>query len=373
MKSFVDWLLEAAMDMPRALEVFGLSQPPKTGAELRTLYKKLAMSRHPDHGGSTVQMQELNAAKDFLSRHVGGTYAKGAAGRNAKAEEYGARRKAFEKTVAESIAKFFKQMDGEAYRKYFESLFKKPFKVEIVHGTASSMFTTASVPTLEMKISSEGNLDVFAVHLAGAISDAVDSLMKGTGLASQNVVFGYYVSTDALTGGKKQVITKQTYRKKADASILTDPSAVFPLARMQKIASGAVRKNSALKKRDFDAVMQNKWGCEKGNGDTWVFAFDAKPTEELHHALVVSRYTLSRKGVYQVSDYCYEKNAKSKFGYWKRMDGCVKGDCKFMPECGETMEFLESLFAYAKKNPDWKKIADFIKTGSASVVDKACA
>ena len=370
MKSFRDWLLEAAMDMPKALEVFGLSQPPKSGEELKALYKKLAMSRHPDRGGSTLQMQELNAARDFLSRHVGGTYAKGAAGRNAKAEEYKARREGFEKVVAAAVAKFFKGIDAEAYRKYFEELFGKPFKTELVHSEASSMFSSVKNPVLDLKIFSDGCADVFTMHLAGAISDSVDDLMKGNGLANPNVVFGYYIAADALTGGKKQVVVKQVYRKKAEASILTDPSVVFPKARMQKLASGTVRKNSSLKKRDFDAVFQNKWGCEKNSDGSWMYVFEDSAKAESHLAFCIERFTLMRKGVYQVSSCCYEKKAGVKFAYWKKMNGAVKADCKFLPECAETMEFFEKLFAYAKKNPDWKKIAAYVGKESAAAADR---
>ena len=370
MKSFMEWLLEAAMDMPKALEMFGLSQPPKTGTELRTLYKKLAMTMHPDHGGSTMQMQELNTARDFLSRHVGGTYAKGAAGRNAKADEYRTRREAFEKTVAEAIGKFFKGIDPEAYRKYFEELFGKPFKTELVHGEASSMFSTVKNPTLSLKIFSDGCTDVFTMHLAGAISDSVDALMKGDGLANPDVVFGYYISADALTGGKKQVVVKQVFRKKADAAILTDPSVVFPKPRMQKLASGTVRKNSSLKKRDFEAVFQNKWGCEKNSDGTWMFVFEDSPKAEAHLAFRIERFTLMRKGVYQISSACYEKKSGARFAYWKKMNGVQNADCKFLPEGPEAMEFFEKLFAYAKKIRDWKKIAEYVKTESAAVVDR---
>jgi hypothetical protein len=36
--------------------------------ELRTMYRKLAMQHHPDRGGSTADMQEINDEYDRLSR-----------------------------------------------------------------------------------------------------------------------------------------------------------------------------------------------------------------------------------------------------------------------------------------------------------------
>jgi hypothetical protein len=36
--------------------------------ELRTAYRKLAVRHHPDKGGSTADMQEINAEYEILSK-----------------------------------------------------------------------------------------------------------------------------------------------------------------------------------------------------------------------------------------------------------------------------------------------------------------
>jgi len=38
--------------------------------ELRTMYRKLALQHHPDRGGSTADMQEINNEYDFLSKRL---------------------------------------------------------------------------------------------------------------------------------------------------------------------------------------------------------------------------------------------------------------------------------------------------------------
>ena len=45
-------------------------QNVKTLDELRTMYRKLAVRYHPDKGGSTVDMQEINAEYDYLSKNL---------------------------------------------------------------------------------------------------------------------------------------------------------------------------------------------------------------------------------------------------------------------------------------------------------------
>jgi hypothetical protein len=42
----------------------------KTLDELRSMYRKLAFQHHPDRGGSTVNMQEINAEYEVLSKRL---------------------------------------------------------------------------------------------------------------------------------------------------------------------------------------------------------------------------------------------------------------------------------------------------------------
>ncbi len=49
------------MNKTEAAEILGL-KAPFTAKQAKTSYRKLAMSAHPDKGGTNVKMQELNAA-----------------------------------------------------------------------------------------------------------------------------------------------------------------------------------------------------------------------------------------------------------------------------------------------------------------------
>ena len=48
-----------------ALSVFGLTSVPDK-SKLKSLYRKLAVKNHPDHGGSAEKMAEINAAYEIL-------------------------------------------------------------------------------------------------------------------------------------------------------------------------------------------------------------------------------------------------------------------------------------------------------------------
>ena len=117
MKSFKQWLIEASMDLSTAMSIFGLAQPPKSSNELKSLYKKLAMKCHPDHGGSTQKMQELNAARDILTRNLGiSSYgASRSSSMKDEVEERIRKLREFEKLIAATAVKFFKNFNADAY------------------------------------------------------------------------------------------------------------------------------------------------------------------------------------------------------------------------------------------------------------------
>ncbi len=71
MNTFKEYIEEAAMDARTALQIFGLSEFPKTAEELRRLHKQLAMQNHPDRGGSLDKMKDINAANDVLKQNIG--------------------------------------------------------------------------------------------------------------------------------------------------------------------------------------------------------------------------------------------------------------------------------------------------------------
>ena len=71
MNTFKEYIKEAAMDARTALQIFGLSEFPKTADELRKLHKQLAMQNHPDRGGSLDKMKDINAANDVLKQNIG--------------------------------------------------------------------------------------------------------------------------------------------------------------------------------------------------------------------------------------------------------------------------------------------------------------
>ena len=369
MKSFIDWLLEASMTVYDALKVFGLGQPPETIQDLNALYKKLAMTCHPDHGGSTRQMQELNAARDILKRNIGaegfGRSSSAKTPSNSDMFNFNSRIERH-KIICAAMMKFFKGFKKAVYKKYFEDLFGKEFTVNVVVSENKDSIGLAG-PSLKMEAFSFNREDVFTLTLTTKMLDAEYDVYKGKGLGGADVTFGYWVDATAFTGGKNQVVARGIRHDKADSAPLTKPESVFPKARMQKIAAGKIRTGAKLKKRDFMSMFVDKWQCDFRGDNTWLFTYTNNP-KGVDSSFSITRNVVSRMPVYSITCVFYERDNLSKYGAWWPAKDAPKIACGYLPENEETYRFLESIFAYARKVQDKKKIAAFIKSGSDKIV-----
>lgn len=364
MKSFLDWLIEAAMTFPEALQIFGLSQAPATEKELSTLYKKLAMKKHPDHGGSTREMQELNAAKDILKKNLGSDGTRSYS-RNQKKSggDYFDILKRNDEMIAKSLENLFLLLDEKAYQEWFEQHFSKPFTIEVKRGTYSSIFTSIPLPTLEMTAYSAGHAEVFIMKLTATVLNAD---RNASSIGGKKTTFAYYVSSEALVGGKKQVMSRQKSWKATDSLPLTHPDTVFPSIKLRKIINGNARKGSKMARRDFATIFETRWGCETSTQKNWwLFQFD-ESSDNVAAGLSVERVTLNRESFYTFGSGFWFKKTTTKYSVWNRSSD-VKIQCEYMPEDRETADFIESVFAYARKIKDLQKIADFIKSGSKQI------
>ena len=364
MKSFLYWLIEAAMTFPQALQIFGLSQAPANEKELSTLYKKLAMKRHPDHGGSTREMQELNAAKDILKKNLGSDGTRSYSKSRKSSSSWQETIKRDEEYIAKSLERLFDTLDVVAYREWFEKHFSKKFTIDIKKGTYSSLFTNVPLPFVEMTAYSDGHAEVFTMKLTATVLNAARN--ASSSLGAKNITFAYYVTAEALVGGKKQVMARQKSRKANDILPLTNPDVVFPSIRLKKIISGNARKGSKMARRDFATIFETRWGCETGGGKNWwLFQFNVN-ADNIASGLSVERVTLQRESFYTFNSRFWFKNTTKKFASWNSSDD-VRIECEYMPETRETADFIESVFAYARKTKDLKRIANFIKKGSKDI------
>ncbi len=272
-KTFKEWLAEAIMDPKAALEIFGLAEFPKSATELRTLHKKLAMSNHPDRGGSLEKMKDINAANDVLKKWIGksiksvaGATTSGSGKGNAQA--YKQAGETFKKSNAwaqanraaatadtlktrgpiyEAILKCFKGgsdgLDFFGCVQHLTNIFGEPFTHVEKASTAQDIVKMKN-PTKESWVShlfvNKSKTMVFEIELIGD-SDHMVWLMrhKPNGFDnSKKFDFEWTFALNVWTGNpaKKKVITRRVKYRRADLSLLRDAAKMLPAAKLAKLA-----------------------------------------------------------------------------------------------------------------------------------------
>lgn len=257
------------MDPKRALEIFGLSEFPKTAMELRQLHKKLALTNHPDRGGSLEKMQEINAANDVLKQWVGKSVrsvAGSAAGTgsmrgNAKAyrqagdifnmsrERAEANRAAAAKQrmkdygpIFEAILECLKKIDFFGCVSHLTEIFGEQFthveKASTVQDVLKMKDYTKQSWVSHLFVNKSRTI-VFEVELIGD-SDHMAWLMrhKPDGFNnSKNFDFEWSLGVNYYTGAnaQKKVLSRRAKYRRSDLKILRDAAKLFPKAKLAKL------------------------------------------------------------------------------------------------------------------------------------------
>lgn len=271
MKSFKDWLIEAIMDPKSALQIFGLSEFPKTATELRNLHKKLALNNHPDRGGSLEKMKDINAANDVLKKWIGKSVksvvgASAGSGRG-NAQAYRQAGETFKKSrewsqnmqaaaaadtlkkygpIYEAILKCFK--GGSNGFNFFgcvehlTNIFGEPFshieKASTVQEILKMKDRTKQSWVSHLFVNQSKTI-VFEIELIGD-SDHMAWLMrhKPDGFDnSKKFDFEWTFALNVWRGNppNKKVITRRVKYRRSDLSLLRNPSKMLPAAKLKKV------------------------------------------------------------------------------------------------------------------------------------------
>lgn len=268
MKSFSEWLLEAIMDPKRALEIFGLAEFPKTASELRMLHKKLALSNHPDRGGSLEKMQDINAANDVLKKWVGKSvqsisgFASGSAGaRRSASQAYrqagatfrtsdatrDANREAFKKDILKDYGPIFKEILAclkkidflgcvmhltDFFGEQFTHIEKAKSVEDVVNmkdrtkeSWVSHLFVNKS-RTIVLEVELIGDSD----HMVWLMRNKPDGFNN-----SKKFDFEWSFAVNAYQGNpaKKKVVTRRVKYRRKDLTLLRDAKKMFPAAKLK--------------------------------------------------------------------------------------------------------------------------------------------
>lgn len=235
MKSFKDFLIEMSVDA--ALKLFGFNNSSISKIDLTKKYKALSKKNHPDLGGSTEQMQKINAAYETLKKSSGNT---------TKQDDF---RKSFDKMAADyrnyakiAMLNLEHRINIKNFQKYFSAFLDgKDIKVEI-NKTDITKFNDRSSPTdvyyeaqfytTDKKINFTMRFSVTLVNIAKE---------KAT-LGSSNIDFPMFVSINILYNRRKVKLGAKDYNFSSDKNIMSDPEILFPKAKLKKVFTAKTKK-----------------------------------------------------------------------------------------------------------------------------------
>lgn len=333
-------LNENKLNYREALKVLGATGK-ESSAELSKLFKRASLKNHPDRGGSTSAMQQINQAYDVVSR-VSSTGSVDQmtdyrAAREKEAQEF---RDNLEVLHAKAKSYFSNQFNAQEFAEYFTSFTGKPttFTMRIVKNTINIGIG------YEFK-SGEGHFD-FSFWVSPATS-------KGGLVAPDSSSLGNVtVATGVLVGTKKYKMAAREYDWKARNPDRITPESLFPKAKMNAIfkpSAAKAGKAKVYKRADYMASFGKILNARVNGNDIDIDVGDL--------TIKMYRNVMMRQGYYSFYG-IYSPHTSGKFKTKvENLSGMLFED----PE-GETLNFiLELMQKMQKEKPAAAKLAQIVQ------------
>ncbi len=296
MLGFDKFLIE--MNVQDAMKVLGLDSG-FSAADLKKAFRRASSANHPDKGGSTDKMQQVNRANDLLSKNVG----------HQKVDDS---RETFNKEwrdIAVMVRNDLKKnLNIAAYTSHFKKVYGVDFVATVkllspsddeIKKMATPRFrNTTSVPhyvNYKIEWATAGRDKVLEL----GISVYMANLFGSGGLASPGTTYQMGVSTFAYNNGRKLKITARDYDHTAKKSVFTKPETVFPAKKLVK------KKPTKFKKSDMLSALKAELKAPL-SGDMWYI-----PLKD-DKFLGINRMTWNRQAIWNVDGIWVQSSKFSK-------------------------------------------------------------
>ena len=317
-------IFEVAMSVGDALKVLGLTKDELGDADaLKRAYRKASLTNHPDAGGSNEAMLQVNAAHEVLKNRSAS-----ASGQRFDWDDHKQKHEQIAKVV---LADLQTKFDPEVFKAYFEKTIGKTFTYDVKSKlTVTSYYGYANITAEFTSDDKKTMIDIrYQVSTQG-----VDVNKNYLGLAGMTLPT--YVNTSVLHNLRKFKMKQRDYEFTQDATAFTDPSLMFPRAKLLKMVSNTEQRKVA--KRDFILAFEKELGMKRQDNDFYNMPLGG----DLR--LLVYRMTLMRQGAWSING-IYEKH--------KRV---AMGPTVTFHEDADTLDYMVEEFAKLKGMTDLAQI-----------------
>lgn len=288
MKSFKQFIAE--MSYTDATSLFGLGKS-FTAAELKSVYKKMALANHPDRGGSEEMMKKVNDAYETLKKRIsanGGTSTGDAVNVFRDINEW---IKRMRPAVINSMMTTF---NADVWLEHFNKYAPTPLKYELRPVvTRGGMSNYAS---FDAEFFDDERNTSLSIHVMANLVSMYNSESK---LGSSDLSYPIMIRMEGYHAGKKQRFKQSEFESSSDHKVLRDPNILFPAAKLKKMfATGTTSgKQRAIKKADVLSHWKNKVG-----GDVWQDDYMLGGIRKNGvSSLIIRRFVMYRKAMYHIS------------------------------------------------------------------------
>ncbi|MDX8383173.1 MAG: hypothetical protein R8M45_03760 [Ghiorsea sp.] len=352
-KSLHDFLVEG-LSVKQAENILGINGS-YSSSDVKKAFRNTAKSSHPDHGGNTESMVNVNLAYEKLGN--GSAFAattsdfKTNKSTHNSYEEQAAKYRDLRDSVNNQLRNTF---DPSAYANYFESVFGMKFEVDPVEykGMNSNDPSYAGLDATFKSVT--GNIS-FVVDFALYLTNIGNS-DKGLGDSSDTTMTFDISGTGFLSNRKYKMYNSYWKTDKILTSHINDAKLYFPKAKLLKHAKTAMGKKAT--KKDFITSFIQTLGMKRWNNDSYIVDFDGKT------AMKITRTVFMRKGVYGVDFGSHESKYKFvKFENGPSAKYKFSANYDYLPESNDLLNIFVSLkgktLAQRKKIlEDFKKKSD---------------
>jgi len=262
-------LFENIKSVGDALKFMGFPTVP-TPVDLKATYRKLAMTMHPDQGGTDEQMKDLTAAYTLLSKATpgGGPSASSYADNLAQMKEKNGR------MYDLMLVLFASAFDERAFSSYLTKFISEPLTVKL---SKSSREDTVNSPYCAFGASiTASNADkTLSVHVYYHVTPTRQSStgLGGGDIDERDAMFDVSTSTEIYFAKRKQKIGQRDWQWGRKASSTEDFTEILPPVKMKKIFSGGTSK--IFKRADMKLGLEKEAGADyQSSGTREDFRFD---------------------------------------------------------------------------------------------------
>lgn len=246
-----------AMSLHDAYDALDIN--PAAHFDLQQKYRDASRKNHPDLGGSTERMQEVNEAYEFLKKGSG--FGMGGDSPVSRAEERAKRDAEYKRKLDLVDALWTKVFDAKKYTDYFKQWVTEP----LIHKRETHLYRSDSLRH-EHEWATHDRGTVFWLQMF--VQGYEIQLKNMLGGGDPGMAFKYSTDNYLYHANRKQKMKQRTWDMQGHSHDVVNPEKLFPKATLKKVFAG--KRDRKFMPRDFRDGLRRQVGADVDHDSAWI-------------------------------------------------------------------------------------------------------